>query len=85
MSTTISIPDEIYTRLQQPATARGVTIPQVIARLLEDEEKTRSTSSSAFGPRAVCDAIQLAGALTVGAELRLNGTQLMAFASADLN
>lgn len=39
MSKTISIPDEVYARLEQQARARGSTLPQIIAELVQEAEK----------------------------------------------
>lgn len=38
MSVTIDLPDEVYERLEKQAQANGQTIPEVIARLIEEIE-----------------------------------------------
>lgn len=38
MSITIDLPDEVYERLEKQAQANGQTIPEVIARLVEEIE-----------------------------------------------
>jgi predicted transcriptional regulator len=41
MSITVELPDEIYTRLEQQARARGLTVSQTIAQFIEEAEKAR--------------------------------------------
>lgn len=38
MSVTIDLPDEVYERLEKQAQANGQTVPEVIARLIEEIE-----------------------------------------------
>ena len=45
MSRTIEIPDEIYMQLEQQASMRGLTLPQIIAALVHEEEKARMTTA----------------------------------------
>lgn len=40
MSITIDLPDEIYERLEKQAQWQGRTVPEVIARLIEEVEAT---------------------------------------------
>jgi hypothetical protein len=44
MSRTIEIPDEIYAQLEQQASRRGLTLPQIIAELVHEDEKARMTA-----------------------------------------
>ena len=41
MSVTIDLPDEIYQRLERQAQARDLTVPEVIAQLVEEIETKR--------------------------------------------
>jgi len=45
MSRTIEIPDEVYTQLEQQASMRGLTLPQIITELLHKDEKARMTAA----------------------------------------
>ncbi len=45
MSKTITIPDEVYDRLEQQAKARGVAIPQLVAQLAEEVEQARLSAA----------------------------------------
>jgi predicted DNA-binding ribbon-helix-helix protein len=47
MSRTIEIPDEIYAQLEQQASRRGLTLPQIIAELAQEDEKARITAAIA--------------------------------------
>ena len=47
MSRTIEIPDEIYRQLEQQARMRGLTLPQIIAELVHEDEKARMTTAIA--------------------------------------
>ena len=47
MSRTIEIPDEIYAQLEQQASRRGMTLPQIIAELAQEDEKARITAAIA--------------------------------------
>jgi hypothetical protein len=47
MSHTIEIPDEIYAQLEQQARRRGLTLPQIIAELVHEDEKARMTAAIA--------------------------------------
>ena len=41
MSRTIEIPDEVYVQLERQASMRGVSLPQIIAELVQADEKAR--------------------------------------------
>ena len=41
MSKTVELPDDVYTQLEQQASLRGLTLPQIIAELVEEDEKAR--------------------------------------------
>jgi predicted DNA-binding ribbon-helix-helix protein len=41
MSTTINLPDEVYTRLEEQAKARGLTVSQTVAQLVEESQRAR--------------------------------------------
>jgi hypothetical protein len=41
MSRTIALPDDVYTQLEQQARRRGLTLPQIIAALVHEDEKAR--------------------------------------------
>ncbi|HEV8716031.1 MAG TPA: ribbon-helix-helix protein, CopG family [Candidatus Binatia bacterium] len=41
MSTTIDLPDEVYARLEEQAKARGLTVSQTIAQLVEEAQRAR--------------------------------------------
>ncbi len=41
MSKTVELPDDVYTQLEHQASLRGLTLPQVIAELVDEDEKTR--------------------------------------------
>jgi hypothetical protein len=43
MSRTIELPDDVYTQLEHQASLRGLTLPQLIAELVEEDEKARMT------------------------------------------
>lgn len=45
MSRTIEIPDEVYAQLEQQASVRGLTLPQIIAALVHEDEKARITAA----------------------------------------
>ena len=45
MSRTIEIPDEVYRKLEQQADRRGLTLPQIIAELVHEDEKGRMTAA----------------------------------------
>jgi hypothetical protein len=47
MSRTIEIPDEVYAQLEQQACRRGLTLPQIIAALVHEDEKARMTTALA--------------------------------------
>jgi hypothetical protein len=47
MSWTIEIPDEIYAQLEQQASRHGLTLPQIIAELAQEDEKARITTAIA--------------------------------------
>ena len=47
MSRTIEIPDEVYAQLEQQARRRGLTLPQIIATLVQEDEKARMTAAIA--------------------------------------
>jgi hypothetical protein len=47
MSHTIAIPDEVYAELEQQARRRGLTLPQIIAALVHEDEKARMTAAIA--------------------------------------
>jgi hypothetical protein len=47
MSRTIEIPDEIYAQLEQQASRRGLTLPQILAELLREHEKARTMAAIA--------------------------------------
>jgi hypothetical protein len=47
MSRTIAIPDEVYAQLEQQARRRGLTLPQIIAALVHEDEKARMTAAIA--------------------------------------
>ena len=47
MSRTIEIPDEIYAQLEQQASRRGFTLPQIVAELVHEDEKTRTMAALA--------------------------------------
>ena len=38
MSKTIELPDEVYAQLEQQASKRGLTLPQIIAALVHEDE-----------------------------------------------
>jgi hypothetical protein len=42
MSKMVAIPDEVYARLEQQARDQRLTVPQVIAQLVQEVEKTRA-------------------------------------------
>ena len=44
MSRTIEIPDEVYAQLEQQAHRHGLTLPQIIAALVHEDEKARMTT-----------------------------------------
>jgi macrodomain Ter protein organizer (MatP/YcbG family) len=41
MSTTINLPDEVYARLEEQAKARGLTVSQTVAQLVEESQRAR--------------------------------------------
>jgi hypothetical protein len=43
MSKTVELPDDVYTQLEHQASLRGLTLPQLIAELVEEDEKARMT------------------------------------------
>ncbi|MDH3600363.1 MAG: hypothetical protein OEU26_12060 [Candidatus Tectomicrobia bacterium] len=43
MSKTIELPDDVYTQLEYQARLRGLTLPHIIAELVEEDEKVRMT------------------------------------------
>jgi hypothetical protein len=43
MSKTVELPDDVYTQLEHQACFRGLTLPQLIAELVEEDEKARMT------------------------------------------
>jgi len=43
MSKTVELPDDVYTQLEYQASLRGLTLPQLIAELVEEDEKARMT------------------------------------------
>jgi len=43
MSRTIELPDDVYTQLEHQASLRGLTLSQLIAELVEEDEKARMT------------------------------------------
>ena len=45
MSRTIEIPNEVYAPLEQQASMRGVTLPQIIAELVHADEKARMAAA----------------------------------------
>ena len=45
MSRTIEIPDAIYVQLEQQASMRGVPLPQIIAELVQADEKARMVAA----------------------------------------
>jgi hypothetical protein len=45
MSRTIEIPDEVYTQLEQQASRRGVTLPQIIAEMVQAAEQARMAAA----------------------------------------
>jgi hypothetical protein len=45
MSRTIEIPDEVYVQLEQQASMRGVPLPQIIAELVQADEKARMAAA----------------------------------------
>jgi len=45
MSKTIELPDEIYAQLEQRARKRGLTLPQIIAALVHEDEHARITGA----------------------------------------
>jgi predicted DNA-binding ribbon-helix-helix protein len=45
MSRTIEIPDEVYAQLEQQASRRGVTLPQIIAELVHADEQARMAAA----------------------------------------
>jgi hypothetical protein len=47
MSRTIEIPDKVYAQLEQPAHKRSLTLPQSIAALVHEGEKTRMMTAIA--------------------------------------
>jgi len=47
MSKTIELPDEVYAQLEQQASKRGLTLPQIIAALVHEDEKARIATAIA--------------------------------------
>ena len=45
MSRTIEIPDEVYAQLEQQASRRGVTLPQIIVELVLADEQARMAAA----------------------------------------
>lgn len=45
MGRAVDIPDEIYTRLEQQARARGITVVQLIAQLQEEAQRARLSAA----------------------------------------
>jgi hypothetical protein len=45
MSKTIELPDEVYAQLEQRARKRGLTLPQIIAALVREDEHARITEA----------------------------------------
>ena len=45
MNRTIEIPDEVYAQLEQQASRRGVTLPQIIAELVQADEQGRMAAA----------------------------------------
>jgi hypothetical protein len=45
MSKTIELPDDVYIQLKHQASLRGLTLPQIIAALVEEDEKARMTAA----------------------------------------
>jgi hypothetical protein len=45
MSKTIELPDEVYAQLEQRARQRGLTLPQIIAALVREDEPARITEA----------------------------------------
>jgi len=45
MSKTIALPDEVYAQLEQRASQRGLTLPQIIAALVHEDEHARITGA----------------------------------------
>ena len=45
MSKTIELPDEVYAQLEQWARKRGLTLPQIIATLVREDEHARITEA----------------------------------------
>lgn len=43
MGKTVELPDDVYTQLEHQARIRGLTLPQVIAELVDEDEKVRMT------------------------------------------
>jgi hypothetical protein len=41
MSKIVELPDEVYTQLEHQAGVRGLTLPQIIAELIDEDEKAR--------------------------------------------
>ena len=41
MSKIVELPDEVYTQLEHQAGMRGLTLPQIIAELVDEDEKAR--------------------------------------------
>jgi hypothetical protein len=47
MSRSIEIPDEVYAQLEQQARRRGLTLPQIIAALVHEDEQARMMTAIA--------------------------------------
>jgi Tfp pilus assembly protein FimV len=45
MSKTIELSDEVYAQLEQRASQRGLTLPQIIAALVHEDEHARITGA----------------------------------------
>lgn len=43
MSKTVELPDDVYTQLEHQASLRGLTLSQLIAELVDKDEKARMT------------------------------------------
>ena len=41
MSKTVELPNDVYTQLEHQASLRGLTLPQLIAELVYEDEKAR--------------------------------------------
>ena len=47
MSKTIELPDEVYAQLEQQVSKRGLTLPQISAALVHEDEHIRITGAIA--------------------------------------